>query len=481
MKKEKRFEILGKMDDKSVNNAYELKKANRPAVMRWVAAAACLVVLAGAALGISSIFKKNNADVSDETLGFKTFLAVYPGRTEDEMREGSFLDGKGDPKWAAGYQKRAAKSKPLQKELETYYSRIMEKLIISEEENTVCSPINTYIAFSMLAEITDGNTRKQILDVLNARDIESLRENVSLLWKSNYADTESIKCLLADSLWLRDNLSFNEDTLKTLSEKYYASSFIGKTGSKEMDEALRKWIDDNTGGLLKEYTKDIATDPDTVVELVSTIYLKALWTDMFFSRNTKEETFHGSRGDTTVPMMHKSEMMGVYRSENFTSVGVPLWNSGAMHFLLPDEGVDVNSLVTDLEIFKALNYEDGDEKWSNPMVNLSVPKFKVSHKSDLYLTMKELGMTDLFNKDVSDFTPLTTDTDGINVIKADHAAMIEIDENGVTGAAYTDIAAADGGIFPEEQIDLVFDRPFMFIVTGIDGSVLFTGIVRNID
>ena len=33
---------------------------------------------------------------------------------------------------------------------------------------------------------------------------------------------------------------------------------------------------------------------------------------------------------------------------------------------------------------------------------------------------------------------------------------------------------------PEEEMDFVVDRPFMFIVTARDGSILFTGIVRNL-
>ena len=34
---------------------------------------------------------------------------------------------------------------------------------------------------------------------------------------------------------------------------------------------------------------------------------------------------------------------------------------------------------------------------------------------------------------------------------------------------------------PDDEIVFVLDRPFMFIVTGRDGSILFSGIVRNID
>ena len=34
---------------------------------------------------------------------------------------------------------------------------------------------------------------------------------------------------------------------------------------------------------------------------------------------------------------------------------------------------------------------------------------------------------------------------------------------------------------PDDEIDFVLDRPFLFLVTGQDGSLLFSGVVRNID
>ena len=59
--------------------------------------------------------------------------------------------------------------------------------------------------------------------------------------------------------------------------------------------------------------------------------------------------------------------------------------------------------------------------------------------------------------------------------------MLEIDEHGVIGAAYTELALTEGAMKEYDEIDFVLDRPFMFIVTGGDGSVLFSGVVRNIE
>ena len=81
-------------------------------------------------------------------------------------------------------------------------------------------------------------------------------------------------------------------------------------------------------------------------------------------------------------------------------------------------------------------------------------------------------------RDAADFSPLTAEP-GVFLGKADHAAAVSIDEEGVTGAAYTDLGLCGSGMPPEEQVDFVLDRPFYFVVTGRDGSILFAGTVMT--
>jgi serine protease inhibitor len=221
-------------------------------------------------------------------------------------------------------------------------------------------------------------------------------------------------------------------------------------------------------------------DAATVLAIVSTIYYKAAWVDKFYSKFNTQETFHGKDGDTTVEMMHTSDFTDVYQTDAFTAVGLNLSDSGTMYFYLPQDGVDVNALAGNPDILKATVYGEDDEKRFNAQVNFSVPKFKISGKTDLIGIIRELGITDALDPSLSDFTPLTEDVDELNLSAANHAAMVEVDENGVTGAAYTELMVTEGAALPDKEIDFVLDRPFMFVVTGADGAVLFSGIVKNI-
>ena len=51
----------------------------------------------------------------------------------------------------------------------------------------------------------------------------------------------------------------------------------------------------------------------------------------------------------------------------------------------------------------------------------------------------------------------------------------------MTGAAYTMLAMAEAAMQMSEPLDITFDRPFLFLVTAEDGSLLFSGVVRNIE
>lgn len=476
MKKEELFETINDINENDIKEAREYTPKKKTSWIKWAIPAICAAL---PLMIFTNPFSSHTAD-SPVTAGMFTVLAEYPEPVGDTMSGQEFLQSDEHWNWWESYREKMEKSKPLQEDISDYYSALMGKLLVSDDTNTVCSPLNTYIAFAMLAEVSDGNTRKQILDMLHVKDIETLRTNIKSLWEGNYADTPVFKSLLANSLWLNQSVSYKTDTLQLLADQYYASSFSGTPGTEEMDEALQTWTDQNTGGLLSEYVKNMKLSPDTVLAMVSTIYYKAMWTDPFVSEETSEQTFHGTKGDTTVNMMHKTALIPVYQTDTFTSIGLNLSDSGAMYFYLPNNGTDVNTLASDPDIINATRYRDQLDPVSYE-VHLSIPKFKVSGTTDLKKSLVELGITDALDPNRSDFTPLTTDATNIFLSSADHSALVEIDEEGVTGAAYTELAFGNGAILPEDSIDFVLDRPFMFVITGQDGSVLFSGIVRNIE
>ena len=344
-------------------------------------------------------------------------------------------------------------------------------------ENRVYSPLNVYMALAMLAEITDGDSRQQLLDLLGSDSIESLRKQAGAVFEASYRDDGLVTTVLSNSLWLRDDMTYSQTAADMLAEQYYAFTFRGEMGSDEYNEMLRSWLSSQTGGMLDGYIGDVELSPETVLALASTIYYKAGWADEFFEGGTSPDTFHAPGGDVERDFMHQTREGTVYRGNGFTAVSKRMREGGWMWLILPDEGTDVNAvLAEDMMPFLLNGGSSASQGYYN--VHLSLPKFDVSSRMDLADGLRALGVTDVFDRTAADFTPIT-DAESVFVGKVEHAARVTVDEEGVEAAAYTVIDGdAEPGDEPEDYY-FTLNRPFLFAITGTDGLPLFVGVVNE--
>ena len=418
--------------------------------------------------------------INESDKSIKSVEAVIPSPISKGTDVNKFENGDAHSEWWEDYVEKVHNSQTVQEGMGQYYEQIQKELLSdASDHNAVCSPLNIYIALSMLAEVTDGNTRKQILDVLNVKDMDVLNKRIEAIWDANYVDTPALKSILANSIWLRNDIGYNEDTLKRLSVEYHASSYSGEMGSESMNQKLQKWTDEHTGELLTEYTKELKLKQESVLALISTVYYKASWDKDFPKEQTNKEIFHGASGDQSVPMMHNDVMTDLYQTEHFQAVGLSLVDSGTMYFFLPKEGYKAQDIATDPQMIK-ICMEPVSMESNSALVHLTVPKFNDSAKTDLLECLKDIGITDVLSDKQADFTPLTKEIENIYLSSAEHAAMVKIDEEGVIGAAYTVLMMEAAGII-QDQVDFIIDRPFVYAVAAPDGSILFTGVIQNIE
>lgn len=344
----------------------------------------------------------------------------------------------------------------------------------SQGENQVCSPLNLYMALAMLAELTGGASRQQVLDCLGAADLTALRQQATALWNANYCDDGFLTSILASSLWLNQNVDFTQETMENLAEFYHASSFQGPMGSASFNKALQDWVNQQTGGLLEEQAASLEMSPETVLSLASTVYLKSRWSYQFSPSATTPDVFHTGQGTVNCDFMHQTDYMNYYQGEGFSAVYLPMVNLGQMLLILPEPDVSPDELLQGSALYEVLS---SDEEWNPVSVSLSLPKFDVASNLDLKDGLRALGITDALDADLADFSPTTAAPLVLSL--AEHAARVTIDEEGCTAAAYTVMMGAGGTAMPEEALDFILDRPFLFILTNLDGLPLFAGVVNR--
>ncbi len=446
---EKLFEAIGRAADGQIEEAQGPRRRRR---LRWIAPLAAVIAFAA----VLTIFLSGPGKVGS---AYAVAEAKYPAA-----------------------EKGGRLYLPHSDELDHFLRASTAKFLCDNGgKNRVCSPLNIYLALSMLAETAGGESRAQLLELLDAPDIETQRQRAKALWERSYYDGEDAGfCRLASSLWLREDMDYVKDAVNTLAGDYYASVFRGKMGSEGYNGALQDWLNKQTGGLLREQAKQVQLDPNTVMALAATVWFKGDWAHKFDPSLTASQTFHGPSGDAEREFMHGSWEDEIFWGEGFSGVSLRFSNNRRILFLLPEEGLSPEQLLEDGTIpdFLLSDFRNRPE-WEMVTLEISMPKFDVDGALDLIPVLRDLGVTDILEMEKADFTPLLGAAPAA-VSKAEHACRVKVDEEGCEAAAYTVIAAGGGVLLePPRTVQFLLDRPFFFAILGMDDLPLFMGVVND--
>ncbi len=344
-------------------------------------------------------------------------------------------------------------------------------------ENTVCSPISLYMALAMLAQATGGQSRQELLDLLGVESMEALAEQVRYVFLNQYENDGVRTCILANSLWLDEGRAFHSDTVGLLADDFYASVYQGALESPEMNIALKDWLNTQTGGLLYDSIADLEPmDIDTVFALASTINYRCNWAEGFQTAANTAGIFYSPVGQQTVTYLNKTDSGEYFLGEGYAATYLPLEDGSRMWLILPDEDTTAEAVLQTGAALDMILHQNSQGK--SMRIKLSVPKFDVSADLDLMEGLHELGVRQVQDWTLADFSGISP-APGIYLGSARQGVRVSIDEDGLTGVAYTLLAMPEKGISTGEAVDFVLDRPFLFVVESADGLPLFTGIVNQ--
>ena len=236
----------------------EKLRHRNPMLFRLIAALVAVAILMGAlfaAIVVPKIVNEMFVPTPSPYGRYVLSLAKYPEmlqmpKREDYASDDAYYDAKYDWWRATAKQSGSGLNRESVARLYPFFSEFTSEALKTEkDENLVVSPLAMYMLLSMLGEMTDGETREQIFDVLNVSTIEELRTLASGVWNSTYSDNGGFKSVLANSVWLDESIRFNRGVANTLSEIYYASSFEGDFSKEKYVSEYCNWINENTGNL----------------------------------------------------------------------------------------------------------------------------------------------------------------------------------------------------------------------------------------
>ena len=146
---------------------------------------------------------------------------------------------------------------------------------------------------------------------------------------------------------------------------------------------------------------------------------------------------------------------------------------------------NINELINGLKNISFENFKDGVVT----KIHGNIPFFKYEYSLPLLKDLKKMGINNIFDINKSDLSNMITGEKQY-IDKAVHKANIEFSNDGIKAAAATAFGGSGAaGCFidfdheyevPIEEIDLTFDKPYMYIIRDkATGEVWFTGTVYD--
>lgn len=171
-----------------------------------------------------------------------------------------------------------------------------------------------------------------------------------------------------------------------------------------------------------------------------------------------------------------------YNGTTLEYIGIMPQNEELDNFISNINAEKINKIINSLKELKPENFSDGVVT----KITGFIPKFKFEYELNLQDDLKKLGITNIFDMNKANLKGITSEKD-MFISKVSHKSNIEFTQDGIKAAAVTIMGGMGAaGAFdylydvPVEEIDLTFDRPYMFIIRDKEtGEVWFTGTVYN--
>jgi serpin B len=342
-----------------------------------------------------------------------------------------------------------------------------------EKQNLLISPLSVSIALGMTWNGADGDTKKEMEEVLemSGMSVDDINEYYQTVQEALLNVDPSTKLRIANSIWYKQNFPVKPEFL-TINQNYFkaearALDFSNPSAVKTIND----WCAEKTDQLIPEIIDRI--ENDVVMYLINAVYFKGIWANRFEKNDTYTGDFTAETGEKIeVDMMNQTFTFGYASDENAAYLDMPYGNKAfSMTVILPHEGKSLSGAAD------ALTGEFWNEITGNMYprnVNVHLPRFKFKYDIEMQQILKNMGMQESFTS-AADFSGIAPD---VRISRVLHKTFVETNEEGTEAAAVTAVEMEFTVSAEPSVIPFVANRPFMFVIREKStGIILFVGKV----
>ncbi|MBD2327650.1 serpin family protein [Alkalinema sp. FACHB-956] len=341
--------------------------------------------------------------------------------------------------------------------------------------NVFISPSSVAIALSMLYNGAAGETQKAMAEALQLQDLSLDAVNAAneTLKTRLESDNAKVKLTIANSLWLKQGMTFNPEFLSRNQRFYQAKVASLDFADPQSPQVMNNWVKRNTNGRIEKIVDRL--NPQDVLYLMNAIYFKGSWEKPFNKQQTREQPFRLANGQTKPhPMMQQFGKYSYAETEDFQAISLPYSDRRlSLYVFLPKEGKTLDALADGLT---AETWERWQQQFGKREGSIVLPKFKLEYDTELKDALTTLGMKSAFIPGVADFRNLSDRATFIGQVK--HKTFVEVNEEGTEAAGVTSIGIRTTSIPQDPPFQMVVDRPFFCaLYDSQTGTILFMGTI----
>ncbi|ABI99005.1 serpin-like protein [Deerpox virus W-1170-84] len=341
-----------------------------------------------------------------------------------------------------------------------------------DKNNIVFSPYSLTMAMSMMQIATHGNSKMEIVTAMGMEVKKPFIEKMLTIDSIN----------MANEVFVERNMVIYKNFMKRF--KNIFNTTIKQVFFKNIKQAtyiINDYIRKKTNNMIKDVIKKDTITEDLKMLLINAIYFSGNWKTTFPKQNTFDMQFYKEGGYIKmVKMMAQTNVFNVgtfdipgYQTMKYDVIELPYKDESISMFVIvpQDKNIAIHHISNSLH-YNLIDFWKKNMK--EDFCQIYLPRFSTESNIDLKDVLTKMGIKNIFDKDLADFTTMTKEE--IYVSKALQKTKIDVDETGTTAQSSTVILAVPRRVIKS----IICNRPFMFLIEHKPTRmILFSGIIRD--
>ncbi len=355
--------------------------------------------------------------------------------------------------------------------------------------NVLVSPFSMSVDIAMMAAGADGNTLKELTNVLGFEGYsqKQIDEYYSSVIEEDSSVGEKSLFRTANALWINSALvkvGIKDDYINHVCSAFNASVTELDFSKSSMTSVVNKWGSDNTQGIIKEVMTE-EPEPSTKLLITNSLLFDCEWA-VPGGYAKDRQTFTNYDGKSAEIEYFKGETSFSYNTswENTSEPAALTLNYSGWQFnmmlIVPPHNASFDEFVSNLKASDIIKWMT---KGKEELFRFHIPKFSVEssiNRKKSITALESMGLKSIFTTG-ADFSKITADQKLV-VNKILQGSSIDVNNEGTTASSvsYIEMGLTSDST-PAPKFDFIINRPFVYVIMDKYQSILFMGTVTDLD